>query len=505
MHLLIDYSKNPCYDFHGHVCHLWQQKAAAGAGVVSFLRNSTIHLLKHINTSLSIVDSLAAVSRDFDSMALFYRSCERFVSAPVVYMSDVLRPFRNFADEVLDLSTLPDVLRYIVELSLARGIHTVLDIRLVKFPDGVFLRILRGQTLSQKMDAQPALLPQDYLEELFHELSHSQGLKLNRTVILGYERILRTIMERTGRREQKESVAVLDQLNMAQLFSFFKGLADYGVVYLYIQILVDGLRFDYLRRVKRSDSEYVVSSCLQATRLVMRNARDVIMTQLFPEEFTDASILPLFTDVVRAISGARDAEIDDAFLLNSNVLHDALSNSVVVPASLRREPIFYESDVPPEFTMGSLGVLLARALLYAVITANSIDLWSSEEKVALLRYEQCMDERARSAFNVSLRYRHDQEPAAIYIWAQSARTAYDALVTACKEHPPASDLDSYWNAAQKAFFMRFCLLSCGVESELQRLASEVFCFLPLLNMEEFAKVFRCRQPPSLYSGAYCVL
>nr|XP_054932376.1 endothelin-converting enzyme 2-like [Dermacentor andersoni] len=612
MHMLIDNSRNPCHDFHGHVCHRWQQKTtAADADVVSFLRNGTRHLLEHINISLSMSDSYAAASDDFYSLAKFYRSCERFVSTPTLSMSDVLQPFQKYGDVVLNLSTFPDVVRHIVELSLAHGIHTVLDIRLSKFPDGVFLRILRGQTLAQKMDVQPVLPPEDYLQELLHELSSIRDRQFNLTDILYYEHTVSSIMVQAGQ-EQRESAAVFEHLTTAvrqaewldalnvylpderkvsnhsiisidsidlirRLFDFFKDLVDYGVVYLYIQILIDGLRFDYLRRVNGSDPERVVSSCLHATRLVIRNARNVIARHLLREKRANATILPVFSEVLRAISAGnrfawmsdfmrqeaqrtlhdarlhqfptfakegpvlehgdlaeaslinafpglfirlkeqqqwsqlkhppavREAEMDDAFLLSSNVLHDALSDSVVVPASLRREPVFYDGDVPPEFALGSLGVLLARALLYAVVPSSSLALWSSEEKLALLRYEQCMDEKARSAFNVSLLYRRDHEPTTIYVLAQSARTAYDALATAYKERQPTTDWDSYWNTAQKTFFRRFCLLSCGVESELQRLASEIFCFLPLLNMEEFAKAFSCRNPPSMYSGAYCVL
>ncbi|KAH7965132.1 hypothetical protein HPB49_003976 [Dermacentor silvarum] len=611
MQMLMDYGADPCLDFHRHVCHHWQQKAATPEGAVSFLRYSTRQLLVLVNTSLSRVSSAKTVSTGFYNLAKFYRSCERFVSAPAVSMSDVLRPVQKYGENVLGLSTFPDVVRYIVELSLAHGIHTVLDIRLSKFPDGVFLHISRGQTLSQKMDAQPALALEDYLKELLGDVSSMRDREFNLTDIFDSERRLSAIMASESLEERLSATVLayltksvhqaewLDALNahlpdqyklsrwsiistdnvdlIRQLLSFFRGLVDYGVVYLYIQVIIDAFRFDYLRRVSRSDSERVVSSCLQATRLVMRNAKNAIVSQLLPQQSADSAVLEVFAGVLKSITdgdtfawlgelarkkalvrlrdislhqfrvsyqdgtldendleeasiasgfpgffirlkaqqqwslledppAVHEGEIDDGFLLSNEVLYDALSSSIVVPASLRREPILYTGLVPPEFVMGSLGVLLARSLLYAAFHANATGSWSPEESPALVQFEQCMDEKARAAFNVSLRERQGNEPPEIYIWAQSVRSAFDALRATYEQHLPAFDQGTlYWVAAQKTFFRRFCLLSCGMESSRQHLASEVSCFLPLLNMKEFSKAFNCEHPLWLHSGDYCAV
>ncbi|KAH6940162.1 hypothetical protein HPB50_025970 [Hyalomma asiaticum] len=605
---LMDYGTDPCRDFHHHVCHHWKKTSATP---VTFLRYSTRQFLVHVNSSLSKVYSAKTVSTGFYNLAKFYRSCERFVSAPAVSVSDVLRPVQEYGEDILGLSAFPDVVRYVVELSLLHGIHTVLAIRLIRFPDGVFLRISRGSTLSQKMDAQPILPAEVYLEELLREISNMRNMEFNKTDIFYSDRSLSAIMASEGLEERKSAAVLaylttyvrqaewLDALNaylpeqyklsrrsvisidnvdlVQQLLSFFRGLVDYGVMYLYVHIILDAFRFDYLRRISRRDSERVVSSCLQATRLVMRNARNVIVAQLFPLQNEESAVREVLSGVLKAIiaggtltwmdelsrkrlrqgyvtsastsstphtrtahwrrrtlkkpplpvvsrdssfalrqqqqwsllkdpPSVHEGDIDDAFLLGSEITYDDLSNRIIVPASLRREPVLYTGEVLPEFVMGTLGVLLARALLYAAFLANATSSGPPEEMPALVNFEQCMDEKARTALNVSLREGRNNALPQIYMWAQGVRSAFDALRAAYEQNLAAFDQGMlYWVAAQKTFFRRFCLLSCGVESEREDLTSKVSCFLPLLNMKEFSAAFNCEQALWLHSNNYCVV
>ncbi|KAK8782779.1 hypothetical protein V5799_015880 [Amblyomma americanum] len=606
--LLINPHADPCQDFYGHVCHRWQQKTAASSGnPVTFLRYETRELMRHINYTLSGMNSAKPASFALYKVAKFYESCERFVRMGTASVSEALLPFRDYGRKLLNMSTFPQVVRYIVQLSLAQGIHTVLDISLNKFPEAVSLRLLRGQTLSRKMNAKPTLSLKNYLIQLMGEVSGSLGHRINVTAILDIEQKMRKYMA-WEHREQRQSIAILgdlttdmrlnewldvinadlpqqhkvntesmisiDSVDLIQLLlSFFRVLGKDGVIYLFVQILIDGFRFDYLRRVSSNDTESIVSSCLRATQSVMRNTRGTIASQLFTEPSGDTAIYPIFSKVLDSVSipsafswmtvfmrhkadktlqsvslypfnvysqtpydeadlGAvsktgsfpgfflqmkkrqqlilleeppapHELEIDDAFLMSSDVLYHDQSSSIVAPASLRQEPVLYAEGVPPEYVMGTLGVLLARALLRAVIPINASAVWSPEERFVLFSFYECLHALARTALNVSIDRLGKWDPRDVYIWTQSVRSAFNALKAAYEPSRAAANYDSYWVLAQKTFFRRFCLLSCSVRSEQQNLASRVFCFLPLLNMEEFSNAFDCPYHKAEYSIEYC--
>ncbi|KAH6939748.1 hypothetical protein HPB50_021377 [Hyalomma asiaticum] len=612
---LFDFSVEPCRDFYDHVCHRWDElnTGPAGEGPVNFLRANAAEFLKHVNATLSSVKVVkSAASGALQGLSKFYRSCERFVSAPVLSLSDAVRPFREYGDEVFGLTSFPDVLRHVVELSLARGIHTVLEIRLSTYPDVVILRILRGQTLSQKVGIKDTLPLRDYLKELLDEVFRMHGDRaFDVTSVLENERSLSNYMTHKGQ-EERRSVAVLKQLTadvrysawldmlnarlpnryrldsrslisidsvdlIRQLLGFLRSLVDYGVVYLYIQILLDAFRFDYLRRVSSSHPESAVSSCLRATRLVMRDASNAIAAHFFPKQRVHDLALRTTSAVLKSLSRGDsfawlndamkgeagrtlqdirmhnfsassksepfDGELDlgrpsavakfpslfiylkrrqqwglledppapqegaasDAFLSGNEVLYEPLSNSFVLPAYLLREPILYaEDDVPPEYAMGSLGVLLARAL-HSALLGSASGLWSTEDRLRLSLFEQCMDIQARSVLNVSLDHHEDEDVPEIYAWAHGARTAFMALKETYSRRGNSTEEVADWHSARKTFFRRFCLLSCGEKRKLQRLASRVLCFIPLLNMPEFVEVFGCSHMPEVYTGNYCTM
>ncbi|XP_075543532.1 phosphate-regulating neutral endopeptidase PHEX-like [Dermacentor variabilis] len=608
---LIDYSVEPCKDFYRHVCHRWE--GSRGIGVdrdsASFLRSGVERFLRYANTSLKSVGREKPASTDFLYAAKFYSSCERFLSSPNVSLSEVLLSSREYGEEVLRRSSFTSVGRYIIELSLARGITTVLDVRLSRFPDGVFLRILRGQTLSQKLGVEQALPLQEYLEEVLSESSIIHGREFNLTYVLEIEHRLQNYM--VGEiHEQRQGAAVLQHLStvirswewldalnshladthqlssqsvisignigvIRKLMYFFRELVDYGVVYLYVQVLFDALRFDYLRRLNTSDTERVVLSCLQATRLAMRKATTAIFSELFSEQSTDVVISRIFQHVREVVadgsaftwmsefrreearrrlqdvgvhqfriwslneephaynlteasvgskfpslfiglkklqqqslledpSAVHQANIDDVFLRGTEVFYDKVSNTVIIPAFMRREPIVYVDDVPPEFTMGTLGVLLTRALLQTALPQITGGTWAYFEKTSLHRFEHCVDTWAASALNLTLRYARDDNHPEFYVWSHSTRSAYEALRETYHRSVTISNWKNQWQSALETFFRRFCLLSCRVRNE-QQPASSIFCFLPQLNMKEFSKVFGCQYSPSLYTQHYCVL
>ncbi|KAK8782780.1 hypothetical protein V5799_015881 [Amblyomma americanum] len=533
LELLINPHVDPCQDFYSHVCHRWQQKtAASSANPVTFLRYGRRELMPFINYTLSGMNSAKPASFALYKVAKFYESCERFVRMGTASVSEALLPFRDYGRKLLNMSTFPQVVRYIVQLSLARGIQTVLDISLNRFPEAVSLRLLRGQTLSRKMKAKHTLSLKNYLIQLMGEVSGILGHLINVTAILVIEQKLPKYMA-WERREQRQSIAILGDLTADMrlnewldvinadlpqqhkvntesmisidsvvlihlLLSFFRVLGKDGVVYLFVQILLDVFRFDYLRRVSSNDTESIMS-CLRATQSVMRNTRGIIASHLLREPSGDTAIYTIVSKVLDPVSipsafscmtvfmrhkavktlqsvslypfniysqtpfdeadlGAvsktssfpgfflqkkkrqqlilveelpapHEREID-AFLMSSDVLYHDQSNSIVAPASMRQEPVLYAEGILPEYVMGTLGVLLARALLRAVIPINASAVSSPEERVALFSFYECLDVLGRTALNVSIDRLGKWEPRGAYIWTQSVRSAFNALKAA---------------------------------------------------------------------------
>ncbi|XP_077512036.1 uncharacterized protein LOC144122968 [Amblyomma americanum] len=150
---------------------------------------------------------------------------------------------------------------------------------------------------------------------------------------------------------------------------------------------------------------------------------------------------------------------------------------------------------------------MARELLRAAVQSSTPALWTTQEQVAFLRYDQCVNALALRAMNVSIERPRDKETPEYYFWLQGARTAYDALSASYAAERRASNWHSFWLAAQRTFFRRMCLLSCRPQLELPlpedqkpepvnfksgaAVPARVTCLLPLLNMPEFSAAFEC--------------
>ncbi|KAK8775622.1 hypothetical protein V5799_031030 [Amblyomma americanum] len=620
---LIDVSIDPCHDFYGHVCRRWLRRSDGG-----FLETAAWDLLRDLNSSLNDVDEHHRVSPRLFNLAQFYQLCHRFLSARGLQLSDMLRPFNRYHD-LLALPTFPEVIKRVVNLSLAQGVHTLLNIRLVRISNVTTrLRIGRGRSLANKCCENSTAELLVYLKSLVSGISTTlrkkQGnkiLSLSANDIAEKDRFVHPLLAAPVN-EQNYNVSVfgslckhvssqewLDALNavlpsgsrldrhsrvlvdnadaIAQALDFIGSSKDHGVAYIYIQVLMEAMRFDYLRRRRSHGPDGPARMCLRATWSALSGARDLVTStfvgahekvaraifervlssmvldaegsvwmgdlfrrnakvmlgsvsiqsfaaasfnasatdesgvpnlttssalSLFPGlfmELREARQMRLLEDPPRQLAGKEGHDSDDFF--ESRVVYDVSSNSLKVPRAVRREPILYEEDVPLEFALGTLGMLMARELLRAVVPSNVPGLWTSQEQVAFLRYDQCVDSLARRAMNVSLERPPDNQAPEYFFWLQGARTAYDVLSASyAAEERRSSNWNSYWREAQRTFFRRLCLLSCrphhsdlpSVPDDQSDSASQqpvvpprVSCLLPLLNMPEFAAAFECGHTP----------
>ncbi|XP_075534937.1 uncharacterized protein LOC142570437 [Dermacentor variabilis] len=615
---VIDVSIDPCHDFYGHVCRRWLKSYDAG-----YVDRAARDLLRDLNSSLNEVDEPNRVSTSLFSLAQFYQFCNRFIGARNLQLSDMLRPFEQYVD-LLALSTFPDVIGRVVDLSLVHGVRTLLDIRLVRLQKAaVRLRIGCGISLAQKccdnssaelhhylstlLSAVSEMLPKDGphhsldASDITHVDTHVQPLmvapineqsyvisvfeSLNRQISSNqWLEAINTVLPVTSRLGKHSRVILTHLGAITELLDYFASRKDKGVVYVYVQVLMEAMRFDYLRQRSTDGPEGVVRICLRATWSSLSGAKDVVASQFVRSHETmaravfervlssvlqDAERSPWMGDLIKrnanvmlkgvslrsfaaavsngvaieaaGVSGlsassalsvfpalflnlrkARQKRFlddppllrvitdeygsDDFLFFESRVVYDVVSNSLRVPEAVRREPILYPEDVPLEFALGTLGMLIARELLRAAVPSRMPSLWTSQEQVAFMRYDQCVDS-LRGEMNISLERPQDNQAPEYYYWLQGARTAYAALSASYAAERHAANWNTYWRAAQRTFFRRLCLLSCrpqhdtpeqrqildpaSVNLRSPAVPARVSCLLPLLNMPEFVEAFEC--------------
>ncbi|XP_065299575.1 uncharacterized protein [Dermacentor albipictus] len=95
----------------------------------------------------------------------------------------------------------------------------------------------------------------------------------------------------------------------------------------------------------------------------------------------------------------------------------------------------------------------------------------------------------------------------LFAWTMASRTAMDALLSGAGGiggppvpgmHQPQTSAD-----AMRAFFRRFCLLSCGRDEP--HLSARSLCMIPLMGMPEFAGAFRCPRGTVMNPNDSCAL
>ncbi|KAH6937594.1 hypothetical protein HPB50_001883 [Hyalomma asiaticum] len=621
LNTLLDEAVDPCHDFHAHVCGRWD---SVTGGRVSYVDESVQRTAGRISRALLDVDSRQTLARETRLVARFYQLCSSFMVEPSreALRADMLRAFSGFYDDLLTIKRYPDVLVRLIDLSLAQGVHTIFGVKLLRTGTVPNVVVFPGKTLEQKVRPSSINPFDQYLKAFVADLADYAGsapgtfnlhdlMQTEKQV----ERLLTDVGTDNGRRQvgapmlttlnealssegwlaalnshlptsqklvENSSITVDAFASVRNVLRMFGDLYDHGVTYLYLNVLLDGFRFDYIRVLHNKSDTDVLLTCLQANVEAVWYTRDVVADLIFGSHgdggFVAANLFSLTRQSVLASSAsfrwmgnamqrrakrtlstmslhlhdwsdrnvtfAAASDVGDAvltgvtpaefpaaymrlrkeqqqmFLANANVkgavddgLHffgneahfDAEGNALIVPASLRVQPLLYAKDVPPEFSAGTLGVLMAKEMYRAVIFDHRSDLWGNRERRAIARFEQCARVLA-STMNVSVATPsvHLQEPSPHVLWMVAAATAFEAFRLASRSFRGASDVAHYWKPAQQTFFRRFCLLTCGAQEDPggDALTSRIYCLLPIANMPQFAEAFGCT---ANYEEAFCVL
>lgn len=622
---LVDDTVDPCHDFHAHVCRRWDSVTGGRTG---YVEESVQHVADRVNRALLGIVSRQTLPRETRLVARLYQLCSSFMVEPnrETLRAEMLWPFSGFYDDLLKIRRYPDVLVRLVNLSLAQGVHTVFGVKLVRTDAVPYVIVFPGKTLQQKVRPSSSAPFDQYLKTFVADVAESADsvpgtfdldelMKVEKKV----ERILNNESSANGRRQlgaamlttlndalssqdwlvalnshlpksqkltEDSSVTVDAFASVRNALRLFGKLPDHGVAYLYLNVLLDGFRFDYLRTVHNKSSMDVLHACLQASAEAVWYTRDVVADLIYGSRDSGGAVTAdLFSRVRESVSPtsgsfrwmgsamqrraertlstislrlrdwsdsnttfATTSDVGDAllvgmtpaefpamymrlrteqqrgFLANPEAkraadgdLHffgngaefDAENNALIVPASLRVEPLLYPKDVPPEFAAGTLGVLMAKEVHRAVVLDHSADAWGNRERRAMARYEQCARVLA-STLNVSLATRdastHGEEPSPYVLWMMAATTTLEALRLASRSFRGASNVAHHWKPAQRTFFRRFCLLTCGApetpqDAAEEPLSSRLLCLLPTANMPQFADAFDC---PANYDEAFCV-
>ncbi|XP_064486575.1 neprilysin-1-like isoform X2 [Ornithodoros turicata] len=178
--------------------------------------------------------------------------------------------------------------------------------------------------------------------------------------------------------------------------------------------------------------------------------------------------------------------------LDGSIEYSQLLNSVVVPAVYGLPPIFYGSRAPLHFDVATVGVLMIVELSRALGPSEGETFWSNATR-------KSFDESFRCLMNVyeemSRTNKTNQKELvdAVFTWTRSLRLAYDVVkAQGVPQGYLLQDVD-------RAFFKRFCLLSCTSSQKPQPLTPRQRCMLPVMNMPEFFEAFEC--PESVVSRA----
>ncbi|KAH6932176.1 hypothetical protein HPB50_003487 [Hyalomma asiaticum] len=181
-------------------------------------------------------------------------------------------------------------------------------------------------------------------------------------------------------------------------------------------------------------------------------------------------------------------------LLAGAATYTRLLNVVVLPPAMRRPPLMYSTRVPLEFDMGTVGVVMAKALFEAGFpSVRSRETWY---KLNVKQFVDCVQRSSSFASVVGAVNLTIRQGVELFAWARAVKIAHNVMKSSYSTKSGGTEVpEDVWIAAMRTFFRRFCLLTCNAVSAGNE--ARLRCLVPLLNMAEFANAFRCRGTKAL--------
>ncbi|KAH7965496.1 hypothetical protein HPB49_008482 [Dermacentor silvarum] len=313
LQILLDDKVDPCQDLYNHVCRKWRQTAHEG---LNFLDNSARLTMSRVNSRLLFDTSPETeATRDMQSVAKFLKMCWRYVNSAAPSggrQALEISEIREYAD-IGEVSNFSNFIEHLIHLSLARGVVTVIGMKLLRSVNGVNrLHLFPGQSIAQKMD-ETTLTDEmlEYIRGVFAQYNLSRTF--DASSISAQERRMQNMLSSSVRKQSYKLVVLrslsnnfsterwISTLNsilaeddkvgslstikvhgldtVRKIIRFIEGLVDHGTAYIRIQVLMEAFRFDFIRRSTQHKSKRA-NSCLKATLDVVTQAPFVIETQV---------------------------------------------------------------------------------------------------------------------------------------------------------------------------------------------------------------------------------
>ncbi|CAN7992880.1 unnamed protein product, partial [Ixodes hexagonus] len=172
--------------------------------------------------------------------------------------------------------------------------------------------------------------------------------------------------------------------------------------------------------------------------------------------------------------------------------------TVFLPLMFQQMPVFYGANVAPYYDYGTLGAIFARGLSEAIAPFSqwnySTPSWWTDEALREFSYRiacyRNLHDRVEPQKPHDLDKLTPEVQSSLFAWLHGSRVAYAGMKDNFTRLSTPFQRKRQWKKAQRVFFTRFCLASCGLERS-EPLGPREKCIWPLLNMPEFVEAFEC--------------